>query len=108
MSVGGTMTSMAGTSNGLKVDGSAVTQPVSAASLPLPSGAATAANQTAVTGATGSTTPASAQYLGARAETAEPTPTSNGALTGLAVGLEGKLINLPYANKENMLRGGAS
>ncbi len=108
MSVGGTMTSMAGTSNGLKVDGSAVTQPVSAASLPLPSGAATAANQTAVTGATGSTTPASAQYLGARAETAEPTPTSNGALTGLAVGLEGKLINLPYANKENMLRGSAS
>jgi hypothetical protein len=31
----------------VKVDGSAVTQPVSAASLPLPSGAATAANQTA-------------------------------------------------------------
>jgi|ERR1019366_4672720 hypothetical protein len=30
----------------LKVDGSAVTQPVSAASLPLPTGAATAANQT--------------------------------------------------------------
>jgi hypothetical protein len=30
----------------LKVDGSAVTQPVSAASLPLPSGAATSANQT--------------------------------------------------------------
>lgn len=32
--------------NALKVDGSAVTQPVSAASLPLPTGAATAANQT--------------------------------------------------------------
>lgn len=32
--------------NALKVDGSAVTQPVSAASLPLPSGAATATNQT--------------------------------------------------------------
>lgn len=32
-------------SNALKVDGSAVTQPVSAASLPLPTGAATAANQ---------------------------------------------------------------
>lgn len=33
------------TVNGLKVDGSAVTQPVSATSLPLPSGAATTANQ---------------------------------------------------------------
>lgn len=34
----------------VKVDGSAVTQPVSAASLPLPSGAATAANQTTIIG----------------------------------------------------------
>jgi hypothetical protein len=34
------------TNHRLKVDGSAVTQPVSAASLPLPTGAATAANQT--------------------------------------------------------------
>lgn len=34
------------TANGLKVDGSAVTQPISAASLPLPTGAATSANQT--------------------------------------------------------------
>jgi hypothetical protein len=33
------------TANGLKVDGSAVTQPVSVTSLPLPSGAATAVNQ---------------------------------------------------------------
>jgi hypothetical protein len=33
------------TANGIKVDGSAVTQPVSATSLPLPTGAATAANQ---------------------------------------------------------------
>ena len=33
---------------GLRVDGSAVTQPVSASSLPLPSGAATAANQTTI------------------------------------------------------------
>lgn len=32
--------------NALKVDGSAVTQPISAASLPLPTGAATSANQT--------------------------------------------------------------
>lgn len=34
------------TANGLKVDGSAVTQPVSAASLPLPTGASTSALQT--------------------------------------------------------------
>jgi hypothetical protein len=34
----------------LKVDGSAVTQPVSAAALPLPSGAATSANQTTLIG----------------------------------------------------------
>ena len=45
MSVGGTMTSLTGTSNGLKIDGSAVTQSISATSLPLPTGAATAANQ---------------------------------------------------------------
>lgn len=36
----------------LKVDGSGVTQPVSAASLPLPTGAATSANQTAITSGT--------------------------------------------------------
>ena len=35
-------------SSALKVDGSAVTQPVSAASLPLPTGAATASNQTTI------------------------------------------------------------
>jgi hypothetical protein len=38
-------TKVGATANGLKVDGSAVTQPVSAASLPLPSGAATSAKQ---------------------------------------------------------------
>ena len=35
-------------SGGLRVDGSGVTQPVSAASLPLPTGAATSANQTTI------------------------------------------------------------
>lgn len=34
------------TANGVKIDGSAVTQPVSAASLPLPAGASTSSNQT--------------------------------------------------------------
>jgi hypothetical protein len=108
MSVAGTMTAMPGTSNGLKVDGSAVTQPVSAASLPLPTGAATAANQAAVQASFGSAAPATGIAVGARAENAEPTPASNGNLAGLAVGLEGKLITLPFANKENMVRGSAS
>jgi len=56
----------------------------------------------------GNLAPKDAIYAGARAENAEPTPTSNGQLTGLATGLEGKLIVLPFANKENMLRGTAS
>lgn len=42
----GTDTADVTAAGALKVDGSAVTQPVSAASLPLPSGAATSANQT--------------------------------------------------------------
>lgn len=65
MVVGGNLTGLVGTANGLKVDGSAVTQPVSgtffqatqpvsAASLPLPSGASTSALQT--TGNTALTT----------------------------------------------------
>jgi hypothetical protein len=76
INVGGNLTGLTGSANGLKVDGSAVTQPVSgtfwqttqpvsAASLPLPTGAATAANQTAVQGAIGSAAPSSAQYAGA-------------------------------------------
>lgn len=48
MSVAGTLTGLTGTANGLKVDGSAVTQPISAASLPLPTGAATSAKQPAL------------------------------------------------------------
>ena len=42
------------TLNGLKVDGSAVTQPVSAASLPLPTGAATETTLSAINGKLGS------------------------------------------------------
>ena len=48
MNVGGTLTGITGTANGLKVDGSAVTQPISASALPLPSGAATSALQTTI------------------------------------------------------------
>lgn len=51
----------------LLTDGSGVTQPISASALPLPAGAATAANQTAVEAATGSAVPASAIYNGADA-----------------------------------------
>jgi hypothetical protein len=92
MSVGGTMTAMPGTSNGLKVDGSAVTQPVS------PSTAA----------AFGAATPTNGDAIAGRAQNAEPAPASNGQQVQLAVGLEGKLITLPFANKENMVRGSAS
>jgi hypothetical protein len=50
MNVSGALTGLTGTANGLKVDGSAVTQPVSATTLPLPTGAATAASQPALNG----------------------------------------------------------
>lgn len=50
MSVAGNLTGLTGTANGLQVDGSAVTQPVSAASLPLPTGASTSALQTQISG----------------------------------------------------------
>jgi len=50
INVGGNLTGLTGTANGLRVDGSAVTQPISAASLPLPSGAATSALQTQISG----------------------------------------------------------
>lgn len=65
----------------IKTDGSAVTQPVSAASLPLPAGAATAANQTAVLGAVApgaaptNGVPALAQY-----NATAPTPASGQTL----------------------------
>ena len=66
MNVGGNLTGVPGTTNGLKVDGSGVTQPMSAASLPLPSGAATAANQPAIAATSGSAAyPANAIGFGA-------------------------------------------
>jgi len=46
--VQGGNTAIVSAAGALKVDGSAVTQPVSAAALPLPAGAATAANQTTI------------------------------------------------------------
>ena len=47
----GSVNVLGGNATAVKVDGSAVTQPVSAAALPLPSGAATAANQTSTVSA---------------------------------------------------------
>lgn len=55
-------------------------------------------------GATGSTVPANGVFETARAQNAEATAVTNGQQVGLAAGLEGKLINLPYANKENFLQ----
>ncbi len=48
MTIAGTLTGLVGTANGLKTDGSAVTQPISAVSLPLPTGASTALKQPAL------------------------------------------------------------
>lgn len=48
MNVAGNLTGLTGTANGLKVDPSAVTSPVSASSLPLPTGASTSALQTSL------------------------------------------------------------
>lgn len=80
MNVGGTLTGLVGTANGLKTDGSAVTQPISGSvgltgtlpafaatptfNLGTLNGAATAANQTAVQAATAAAVPASALYTG--------------------------------------------
>jgi hypothetical protein len=74
----------------------------------LPAGAATAANQTNVQASFGATAPSTGLAFGGRAENSEPTPVTSGQLAAPAVGLEGKLITLPYANKENMVRGSAS
>ncbi|AYO85319.1 hypothetical protein [Methylobacterium brachiatum] len=65
LAVSGTVTSNQGAAGAAawKVDGSAVTQPVSAAALPLPAGAATAANQASEITALGA--PADAAYAGA-------------------------------------------
>ena len=90
MSVGGTMTAMPGTSNGLKIDGSAVTQPVSAASLPLPTGAATAAGQPTVAG-NGSTTSGQTGNLDMAAVTSSSPAYTNGQTNALSLNTAGAL-----------------
>lgn len=59
----------------------------------------------AANNATASGNPIQASAL---AISAEATPATAGQNASLAVGLEHKLINLPYANKENMVRGTAT
>lgn len=75
------------TSTRLLVDGSGVTQPVSAASLPLPSGAATSANQT-----TANTS------IGATSEAAATTDTATSGLNGLLKRLLQRITTLIPAN----------
>lgn len=82
------------TANGLKVDGSAVTQPVSVGSLPLPAGAATAANQSTeisslssidgkLTGvSTAANQTATQNLIGAVNETAPASDTASSGLNG--------------------------
>lgn len=43
---------------------------------------------------------------GGRAQNVEPAAVANGQAVDMAFGLEGKAIILPYANKENFVRGG--
>lgn len=75
----------------ISVDGSAVTQPVSAASLPLPTGAATAANQTSSQGsAGGGTAAANSLLMGGVYNTAAPTLT-NGQQASLQFDSSGNL-----------------
>lgn len=58
--------------------------------------------------ATGSTVPANAFYNGAQARSSEQTAGTNGNLIGFVSDLTGKLITMPYANKENFLSGVAT
>lgn len=65
------------TSGGLRVDGSGVTQPISAAALPLPSGASTSALQSSVQGSVaGGTAATSSQLSGLVFNTAPPSLTN--------------------------------
>jgi hypothetical protein len=88
--------------------GSGTAIPVLQSTQPLPTGAATAANQTLSTSATGAGVPADATYQGGNAQSSEPAATTTGNLTGSFFDLTGKQVTSPYANRENMVRGSAS
>jgi len=83
------------TSSRLLVDGSGVTQPISASSLPLPSGAATSANQT-----TANTSLANIDTdLGAQADASATTDTGTFSLISLFKRLLGKIPSLTAGNR---------
>ena len=68
--------------------------PISAAALPLPTGGATAANQTVAQGATGSAVPADAHYAGA---------VSSGNLTGIIQADKSVAINVSTATTTSLV-----
>lgn len=97
-----------------KVGGTAIAlgQTTMSASLPV----AIANNQSALSvnpgtaanwsvGATGSAVPANGIYNGGQIRTSEQTAGTNGNLGGLITDTVGKLIVIPYANKENFVSG---
>ena len=122
MNVGGALTGLPGTSNGLKVDGSAVTQPVSAASLPLPSNAAQetggnlatiATNTGKSVGTFGATAPGSGVAIGGigsgnlnpiiQADSSAKINTSSATTTQLIAGSSGQKI---YVTRWDVIAGG--
>jgi hypothetical protein len=58
--------------------------------------------------ASGSSIAANPVTVGARAQSAEATAVTNGQVVNLAASLTGKLITLPFANKENNLSGAST
>jgi hypothetical protein len=111
----------------VKVDNSAVTQPVSSTTLATAGNQATNSATTTHTcstagfselgclgqidddvktgaSATGSAVPAGAIYGAGNASSAEPTKATTGNLTGITLDLAGKAVTSPYANRENQLQ----
>lgn len=82
----GSVNVLGGNATAVKTDGSGVTQPVSAASLPLPAGAATAANQSSVVTALGGTGDAAYAGSGAASTIAALKGVYNATLAPLASG----------------------
>ena len=97
----------------LSVDGSGFTQPISAASLPLPSGASTSANQLADghgVAAAGDIAHDAADSgnpvkVGGVADTTEPTAVADGDRVNFLSDLNGKQVVMPYAVPERFVDG---
>lgn len=109
----GVDTALVSAAGALNVDGSAVTQPISAASLPLPAGAATAAGQladghnVAAAGDVAHDAPDTGNpvKIGAVAEATEQTAVADGDRANLMTDLNGKLVTQPYAVPERSVDG---